>query len=70
MAEKVMEWGILHGRRIQQRGRRGWDHLSEMSDPSQAHAAYVFGAGYGAAQGGTAEDLCHCFNEDGLGAKS
>lgn len=59
----------LYGRRLQQRRSRSGSNLSgDEPDLKKTDAEYVLpGTGYGA-QGGTAEDLKYCFNEDGLGA--
>lgn len=70
VAEKVMEWGAMS----MENGYSNvgavvgatYPEMSRLLRKQMPHT-YFLVPGYGA-QGGTAEDLRYCFNEDGLGA--
>ena len=70
VAEKVMEWGAMSmdGEYSNVGAVVGatYPEMSKILRKLMPHT-YFLVPGYGA-QGGTAEDLKHCFNEDGLGA--
>ena len=70
VAEKVMEWGesSMDGAYSNVGAVVGatYPEMSKILRRLMPHT-YFLVPGYGA-QGGTAEDLKHCFNEDGLGA--
>jgi len=54
---------------IQLCGSSGWSNLSQSGQILRKilKNSYILVPGYGA-QGGTARDVAHCFNYDGLGA--
>ena len=70
VAEKVVEWGSasMDGAYSNVGAVVGatYPEMSKVLRKLMPHT-YFLVPGYGA-QGGTAEDLRHCFNEDGLGA--
>ena len=70
VAEKVMEWGArsMDGEYSNVGAVVGatYPEMSRILRKLMPHT-YFLVPGYGA-QGGTAEDLKYCFNEDGLGA--